>query len=106
MPNLTIQDRHRVRKDVRDAMTRNYWDSKEEAITSINGALQKHNMRLDVTDYAGDEGSTVFRILAEPGYRYLCDACLKDHENPSFDNTLNFSWYKVPPCWKIKAYIS
>lgn len=105
MPNLTITYRARVRKDVSDVLLQNYWDSIGEALSTINSAMKLHKMFLDTDDirFKGDEGRTTIRILAEPGYKYICTSCTKDGV---FDNVLSFRWHRVPFGWKINAYIS
>lgn len=108
MPNLTIRGNARVHKDVRDALLRNYWDTKGEAIGAIDTALRKHNMFLDTFDCPGDEGRTTVRILALSGYRYTCSSCPDNVENPAFDNVLSFGWYLMDQSgrWEITGYIS
>jgi len=107
MPNLTIKGNHRVRKDVSDVLIRTYFATKGEAIHLIDEALQKHHMTLDVFDCPGDEGRTYVRILALKGFKYLCDSCTEDVENPAFDNTMTFAWYRMPSGrYEITGYIS
>ena len=108
MPNLTITNNHRVRRDVNNVFMRTYFDTKGEAISQLDLALRQHNMTLDVFDCPGDEGRTYVRILALKGFKHLCDSCLKDADNPAFDNTLTFAWHRMDHSgrYEITGYIS
>ena len=107
MPNLTIRNNSKARKDTADVLLRPYWDTKGEAIAAIDEALQKHNMMLGIFNCQEDEGRRAVPIVAMTGYKYTCSACTDEVENPVFDNVFVFAWYRMPSGrYEITGYIS
>lgn len=104
----SINSRHDVRRQVAEAISQNYWDSKIEALNAIDRCLNEWNMQIDpnhMLNLQGDEGNITIPIITMQPGGITCDCCQK--KVATVNNLVSYSWYRMGSGrWEITAYIS
>ena len=105
MPNLTIPDRHRVRKGIADWSGRNDWPDLTTAIKFVNRILLNHHIDIvDKFDSTDESGRVGLRVCALPQWKNRCAGC--SDSSFIFDNELLILWQRGNFGYLVRFYLT